>query len=139
MSLKRRVSFLCGAAILAVGYTCAQSISSSTSSSSSTLSTAESSSSAFQLMAEDSLDNSAALPSLAALPAAGGSGAGAGQSEHGWKHSLSNNYAIELGAGFNAPIGNDTPYITWGGNFYCRRRATLLQALFRADRIPVAR
>jgi hypothetical protein len=26
-------------------------------------------------------------------------------------------YTFEGGAGFNAPIGNDLPYITWGGNF----------------------
>lgn len=26
-------------------------------------------------------------------------------------------YAWVGGGGFNAPIGNDTPYITWGGNF----------------------
>src|SRR5579863_4089810 len=26
-------------------------------------------------------------------------------------------YTFEGGAGFNAPIGNDQPYITWGGNF----------------------
>jgi hypothetical protein len=25
--------------------------------------------------------------------------------------------AFEAGGGFNAPVGNDTPYITWGGNF----------------------
>lgn len=25
--------------------------------------------------------------------------------------------ALDLGAGFNAPIGNDIPYITWGSNF----------------------
>lgn len=25
--------------------------------------------------------------------------------------------ALEFGGGFNGPVGNDTPYITWGGNF----------------------
>jgi len=96
-------------------------------------------------VAEDSLDNSVALPSLADLPAAGGSGAGAGQSEHGWKHSLSNNYAIELGAGFNAPIGNDTPYITWGGNFtvggglhFSKRFSALIEYQLLDNKLPGA-
>src|SRR5208282_4091409 len=50
-------------------------------------------------------------PGASAVPAAGGgqrdnSGGGGGR-----------HYAWVGGGGFNAPIGNDTPYITWGGNF----------------------
>jgi len=55
---------------------------------------------------------------LWALPSAtvaGGAGAGQNGGEHQRFYSLSY-IAIEAGAGFNAPIGNDTPYITWGGN-----------------------
>src|SRR5271165_556385 len=39
---------------------------------------------------------------------------GGGGGHHGmFHHSL----AFEAGGGFNGPVGNDTPYITWGGNF----------------------
>jgi len=63
-----------------------------------------------QFTAVDGVDGSSGMA------ASGGGGAAAGQ-EHGWRHSLFHSYAFELGAGFNAPIGNDTPFITWGGNF----------------------
>jgi hypothetical protein len=63
--------------------------------------------------------------------ASGGGGAdqdnsnrGGGSAYHGnWKQHLADNYAFEVGGGFNAPVGNDTskanggPFITWGGNF----------------------
>lgn len=44
----------------------------------------------------------------------GGSGGGQydNRTARGGRH-----YTFEGGAGFNAPIGNDLPYITWGGNF----------------------
>lgn len=57
-----------------------------------------------------------ALPSAPA-PA---SSAAAGQYDNrsgGSHQGLFKHYAFELGAGFNGPIGNDSPYITWGGNF----------------------
>jgi len=48
-------------------------------------------------------------------PASPSGGSGGGQydnrSGRGGRH-----YAFEAGGGFNAPIGNDTPYITYGGN-----------------------
>jgi len=51
--------------------------------------------------------------------------------------------ALDLGAGFNAPIGNDIPYITWGGNFtigggvHVNKRATLLaEYQFMGDKLP---
>src|SRR5579863_4190743 len=54
---------------------------------------------------------SSADPSASAAPAAAG-----GQYDNntggGGRH-----YAWVGGGGFNAPIGNDAPYITWGGNF----------------------
>jgi len=52
-------------------------------------------------------------------PSSDGAGAGqygqggGGGGRHGMFHSL----AFEAGGGFNAPVGNDTPYISWGGNF----------------------
>ena len=51
--------------------------------------------------------------------------------------------ALDLGAGFNAPIGNDIPYITWGGNFtigggvHLNKRSTLLaEYQFMSDKLP---
>ena len=49
-------------------------------------------------------------------PGSPSAGSGGGQYDNrtarGGRH-----YTFEGGAGFNAPIGNDLPYITWGGNF----------------------
>lgn len=41
----------------------------------------------------------------------GSTSAGASHDVFSWSH-----LALEFGGGFNAPIGNDQPYITWGGN-----------------------
>jgi hypothetical protein len=56
---------------------------------------------------------------------------------------LEDHIALDLGAGFNAPIGNDIPYITWGGNFtigggvHVNKRATLLvEYQFIGDKLP---
>jgi hypothetical protein len=107
----RRVCFLSVVAILAAISALAQSSPAPYPANPSPSAVGESSSTTFQLAANDSLGNGEALP---ALPA---EGAGAGQEQHGWKHTASGGLAFEAGAGFNAPIGNDTPYITWGGNF----------------------
>jgi Outer membrane protein beta-barrel domain len=43
----------------------------------------------------------------------------AGQTDNSYgyhNHSYVSHLAFEAGAGFNAPIGNDQPFITWGGN-----------------------
>ncbi len=111
-SLLRRVCFLSSAAICTALFASAQS---SSLNSTTQFAPGESSSSAFQLPADNGFSGAAALrEATAAL----GGGAGAGQygSEKHGKFTV-NRLAIELGAGFNAPIGNDTPYITWGGNF----------------------
>jgi len=86
-----------------------------------------------------------AMPAMA--PAASGAGAAAGQSggygyhDHNWTSRL----AFEGGAGFNAPIGNDTPYITWGGNFTAggglhltKRLTGLIEFQFIDDKLPGA-
>jgi hypothetical protein len=63
--------------------------------------------------------SSSALP---AEPAASGSGMGAAQERPAGRHTASHGLALEIGGGFNAPIGNVTssneggPFITWGGN-----------------------
>ena len=64
----------------------------------------------------------AAVPgSPAALPCASTIGVIAAQEESGGSglhpHAMLHNLTFEAGGGFNAPVGNDTPYITWGGNF----------------------
>ena len=93
-----------------------------------------------------SSSNDFAIPELssadpAASPAHGGgqydNRAGAGRSGRRW--------AFEAGGGFNAPIGNDIPYITWGGNFtvgggmhFNRWFGLLAEYQFIADKLPGA-
>jgi len=60
---------------------------------------------------ENSSADSAAEPAAAAAPSAGG-----GQ-QYGRRQSFQRKWAFVAGGGFNAPVGNDTPFITWGGNF----------------------
>jgi len=110
MSLMRRVCFLAGAVIFAAVFAGAQS--SHSSNANQQFAAGESSSSAFQLVADDYLSGATALHDAAA---ALGSGAGKSGGEKHGAFSV-NRIAIELGGGFNAPVGNDTPYITWGGN-----------------------
>ncbi len=90
------------------------------------------------------------LPGNPASSAAFGGGAGGGQygqggsggSHHGvFHHPL----AFEAGGGFNGPVGNDTPYITWGGNFtvgagfrFSKAFSTLLEYQFIDDKLPGA-
>jgi len=143
MSLTQRVSLLCGAALFAVAAASAQSSLSPNPTSSGTLSADEASSSAFQLVDDDLASGASALS--AAASAATGSGGGAGQEDHGWKHNVSNNFAVMAGAGFNAPVGNDVPYLTWGGNFslggglhLSKRFTVLAEYQFMDDKLPGA-
>lgn len=53
--------------------------------------------------------------------------------------------SFELGGGFNAPIGNDIPYITWGGNFtlgvgrqFTPHVGALVEYQFIDDKLPGA-
>jgi hypothetical protein len=54
----------------------------------------------------------ASSAAIGANPAAGQSDASYGSHRNGYMSHL----AFEAGGGFNAPIGNDQPFITWGGN-----------------------
>lgn len=74
------------------------------------VSSAQSSSSDFTFLGGS---GNAAEPAAPAPAGGGGQYDNNGGGSHGWKSKLT----FEAGAGFNAPIGNDTPYITWGGNF----------------------
>lgn len=111
MSLMRRVCFLSGAVIFAAVFAGAQS--SPSPNQNPQFAPGESSSIAYQMVADDDLTRATALHAAAAALNGGG---GAGQ-EGGGRHGHFGGLAFEAGGGFNAPIGNDTPYITWGGNF----------------------
>lgn len=94
-----------------------------------------------------SLDAGGSSPTLPAAPAptsaAVGSQYGNSGESRGFLHNRS--WAFEAGAGFNAPIGNDSPYITWGGNFtlggglrFSDRYSALLEYQFMDDKLPGA-
>ncbi len=159
----RRVSLLGAAIFLAASMASAQSNPVPASTTVNSFSPATESSS---LQAMAALD-----PDAAALPAApapsGGAGAAAGQEYGGggWKHYIGSRLAFEAGAGFNAPLGNDTnqygvvsgtsssgaavpeglPVITFGGNFnlgaglrFNKRVSALLEYQFMDDKLPGA-
>jgi hypothetical protein len=147
MSQMWRVCFLCGVAMLAASFASAQSSTSPNPNNPSLVAAGESSSTAF--LADSGPGDAMALRSAAA---ALGSGAGGGQSG-GEKHGAfsMSHFAAEAGAGFNAPVGNDTstggggPFITWGGNFtagaglHFSKRFTLLgEFQFMDDKLPAS-
>lgn len=145
MPLLRHASLLSAVAAFAVSAACAQAIASHDSSSSAPA--GESSSSSALELAADPGTGSAALPADPNGSASGASGAAGGQ-EHGGgyhDHSLMSRMTFELGAGFNAPIGNDGPYITYGGNFtlgaglrLSNRISVLGEYQFMDDKLPGA-
>lgn len=73
----------------------------------------QSSSQTFQIASNESFGDGMAMPAAAQDWGAEPSGRYGRQSQN---RLSSHNFTFELGAGFNAPVGNDTPYITWGGN-----------------------
>jgi hypothetical protein len=92
--------------------------------------------------------SSVAEPLVADGAAPGASGAAA-QEDHGHGYhehgGMFSHMAFEAGAGFNGPIGNDTPYITWGGNFtggagfhFSKRFSVLGEFQFIDDKLPGA-
>jgi len=95
-------------------------------------------------LAEFSLPGNPAAGGAAAFGGGGqyGQGGEGGGGHHGiFHHAL----AFEAGGGFNGPVGNDTPYITWGGNFtvgggfrFSRVFSTLLEYQFIDDKLPGA-
>jgi Outer membrane protein beta-barrel domain len=98
-----------------------------------------SSSTQYQLAAEMDTDGSGA-PS----PQYGNGGYGQGR---GGYHSSYNDrwshLAFVAGGGFNAPVGNDTSFITWGGNFtlgagwqFNKQFGTLLEYQFMDNKLP---
>lgn len=151
MPLLRRASAFAAAVLLAAGVSQAQSTSSNDASSSASYSSSQSGLTQAQL----------AEFAAAEAPAPGGSAASSGgQYGNGGQASGSgkfyHNWTFEAGAGFNAPIGNDTnqsgvvtgeslPVITWGGNFtggggfrFNKRLSLLAEYQFMDNKLPGA-
>jgi hypothetical protein len=104
-SLKRNLSVMGAVILLAAGVTRAQ----STASPATDPSSGESSSQSYQFLADDL--------NTAAEPAAAGGGQYDNHGGGGSTRGRFSHWAFEAGAGANGPIGNDKPFITWGGNF----------------------
>ncbi|MFC5863883.1 porin family protein [Acidicapsa dinghuensis] len=80
-----------------------------------------------------------------ALPASPSPAMAAGQNGTYGYHSnnWSSRLAFEAGGGGNAPIGNDQPFITWGGNFtvgagykFTDRLSALIEYQFMDNKLP---
>jgi hypothetical protein len=138
-SCVRHFAFAVAAVVLGAALAQAQSGNFSNSSSDTALSTESFSySSSNDLALPDLSSFDPAVP--AASPAHGGS-----QYDNRSRASSGRRWAFEAGGGFNAPIGNDIPYITWGGNFtagggmhFNRVFALLAEYQFIADKLPGA-
>ena len=122
---------------MAGGAANAQLASSSNSSHEASVASTESSSNDYLAL----MDSSSADPA-APSPSAGGQYDNRSGGSHG---SRFGHLAFEAGGGFNAPIGNDIPYITWGGNFtvggglhLSPRFSVLAEYQFIADKLPGA-
>jgi len=142
----RRASSIVVALLFAAGFTVAQSAPSQDQSSATGYSSSQAELSASGLQLSDF-----SLPDNPELGTPAASGAGAGQYGNGGgygggeKHGLLHNWAFEAGGGFNGPVGNDTPYITWGGNFtvgagfhFSKALSALLEYQFIDDKLPGA-
>jgi hypothetical protein len=140
----RRAGLIAVAGLFAASFANAQSASSQDQSGSSGYSSSQAGLNASGLqLSEFSLPGSADFGS----PSSDGAGAGqygqggGGGGHHGMFHSL----AFEAGGGFNAPVGNDTPYISWGGNFtlgagfhFSKVLSALLEYQFMDNKLPGA-
>jgi hypothetical protein len=140
-STVRSYALLAAALLVVLGTANAQLASSSSISHDPVVSSTESSSNDY-LALTDSSSVDAALP---ADPAAGGNGGGQYDNRSSARGPHPSRLAFEAGGGFNAPIGNDTPYITWGGNFtvgggyrFTPWFAALVEYQFIDDKLPGA-
>jgi Outer membrane protein beta-barrel domain len=140
MSLMRHVSILSAAVAFAFGSACAQTAVSHDSTDG--VVPAESSS----LTGDSSSIDPGALPADPA-PASSAAGQEGGYGRNGGyhSHSLMSHLTFEGGGGFNAPTGNSSSYITWGGNFtagagyrFSPRVSLLTEYQFMDDKLPGA-
>lgn len=102
-------------------------------------------SSSVQFRMDDDLVEGDSLPADPAVEGSGSTryGGGGNGPFHTITSYIGDHIALDLGAGFNAPIGNDIPYITWGGNFtigggvHIKKRSTILvEYQFMDDKLP---
>jgi hypothetical protein len=92
------------------------------------------------LVADPSIDGASGSPF------GGGGGGAQDRSHHGYgMHSMASKFTGEIGGGFNAPVGNDLPYITWGGNVtagaglrFSKELSLLGEFQFLANKLPGA-
>lgn len=144
----RRTSLIAAAVLLAAGVAFAQSVPSQDQSQ--TQSQAQSSSPGYS-SSQSGLQEFGNIALLdAPAPEASASAAGASASGqygsgggYSGKKGVLHNWTFEAGAGFNAPVGNDIPWITWGGNFtlgaglrFSKRFSTLFEYQFMDDKLP---
>jgi len=93
------------------------------------------------LLTSDELGGLEPAPAASGYPSGGGQYGGGNQAyQSRWSH-----VALEAGGGFTAPVGNDQPYVTWGGNFtvgagwnFNRHLAALAEWQFNDNKIPGA-
>jgi Outer membrane protein beta-barrel domain len=139
LSHPRQAVLLAAAFLLVAGSAHAQ-VTSSNLSHDSSISSTESSST-------DNLPPIESSSADAALPGnPGGHGAGGGGPYDNKPRAANySRWTFVTGAGFNAPIGNDIPYITWGGNFtvgggyrFSQRFSVLGEYQFIFDKLPGA-
>ena len=104
----------------------------------------ESSSSSYQLADASEIDGVSALRTAASSLGSESGGAGGGQ-DYGSHHNLFSNLAFEASGGANAPLGNSSDYITWGGNFtvggglhFSRGISLLAEYQFLDNKLPGA-
>jgi hypothetical protein len=137
----RRAGSILVAGLLAASFAVAQTTSSQDQSDSNGYSSSQAGLSASGLPLSDfSLPGSADLGSPASDGAGGQYGQGGGGGGH---HRMFQSLAFEAGGGFNGPVGNDTPFITWGGNFtlgagfhFTKAVSALLEYQFMDDKLP---
>jgi hypothetical protein len=147
MSYMRNAAILSAAVAFAVGFASAESAPSLNPSSAPTLSanessSTESSSAALQLVAGNDAGAEMALPSA---PSAAASGAGQQQSGGYQSNSIFSHLTFAIGGGFNGPLSESSPYITWGGNFnldggyrFNPYLSMMIEYQFISDKLPGA-
>jgi len=138
----RRFAVVGAAVMMSAAMAQAQAGTISNSSHDAAVSSTDSDSSAYSSSTDFAFNDSSAADPTPAAPAAGSGGQYDNRSS---RASGGRQWAFEAGGGFNAPIGNDIPYITWGGNFtvggglhLTKAFAVLGEYQFIADKLPGA-